>query len=59
MKVGDRVIDLLYKVPYCRGEGTVISMTPCHQKECGCPGFVQVHWDNEEEPDEEEDFIQF
>jgi hypothetical protein len=33
-------------------------MTPCHQKECGCRGFVQVHWDNEEEPDEEaEDYI--
>lgn len=54
MKVGDRVMDKLYfqDSPMWRGIGTVISLTPCDDFNCGCPGFAQIHWDSDEEPEE-------
>lgn len=61
MKVGDRVKDIswLDVTPQWRGKGTIISLTPCGDKNCNCPGFVQVHWDNKEEPDQEgQDYVE-
>lgn len=54
MKVGDRVRDLVLS----RGEGRIVSFSFCEDSSCSCPGFVQVHWDINDEPDQEgQDFL--
>jgi hypothetical protein len=54
MKVGDRVVDKLYRpgTPLYRGTGKVVSLSECGEPNCACCGFAQIHWDSEEEPDE-------
>jgi hypothetical protein len=55
MKVGDEVVDKLYYQDSSswRGKGVVVSLTDCADPRCECPGFVSIHWNGQEEPDEE------